>query len=137
MGWKLVPNPETIPAGTSVRATAGDNVLYGSWRSTPNSKVWGTIAFPITPSEPFVIFLKSWNIEVEVFTFWDVMADAEIGTTAQAKDDKGFSDAVYVKTEEGPVNARRLSRVGENSALAQAGAEDFNWTEPKSFFPEH
>lgn len=134
MSWKIHANPQALPAGTSVRATTGENVIYGTLGNHA-SDGWLMLKFPIQPSEPFMLNVVIWTISTEVLTFWDVMEDADIGTTAQRKD--VTNEPVYVKLEDRVVAAKSGSVVAENSALAELESSNFGWTYPTTWFPEY
>lgn len=134
MSWRVHANPKSIPAGTPVKAWAGENVIYGVV-GTHASDNWFMVKFPVQPSEPFLVNLNTWTIATEILTFWDVMEDADIGTTAQRKDDT--AETVYVKLQDSVVNARTRGVVDPGSHLASLEATSFGWTDPTVWFPSN
>lgn len=135
MSWRIWSGDlANLPKGSQIKASCGENVLYGTFAGfAPSGRL--ILNLPNEPYRTFRLHPSAWVISIEVQTMWDVMVDAEIGTTAQAKDGTGYSDAVYLKTAAGVVNSRTLSKVQSNSAIATAEAKHFRWTEPKSWFP--
>lgn len=132
MSWKIHANPKALPPGTGVRATAGENVIYGTLGNWV-SDGWVMLKLPVQPSEPFMLNLVTWTISTEVLTFWDVMEDADIGTTAQRKD--STTEALYVKVVDKVINAESLGVVAPDSALAALEASNFGWSYPATWFP--
>jgi hypothetical protein len=136
MAWKKVSLITDLAWGNPLRASFTDTVIVGTVHSIDaraNSVrlVVGGTHIDVDADE--------WELEAPFTSFWDVMSEADVGTTATPKPNSGIiSMGPFIRTahpDKPVLNATSLNRVDAKSTIGEFPANSFTWAEPLSFNP--
>lgn len=136
MGWKKVTLITDLARGNSVRASFTDTVVVGTVHSF---EVRTNSVRLLVGGTHINVDADEWTLETPFTSFWDVMSEAEVGTTAAPRPNSGIiSMGPFIRTASPDnlvLNASTLNRVDAESTIGELSADKFIWAEPISFNP--